>query len=163
VKVLFFANTDWYLYNFRLGLTRFLREQGFEVMMMSPYGAYGPCIEAAGFRWHPLPMDRRSLSLVGELGLLRRILEIFRLERPDMVHNFTIKCVVYGSLVARWLGIDRRINAVTGLGHVFTGDSPQARHLRPLVKALLKFALVGSESRLILQNADDVRFFPNSV
>ncbi len=159
MKVLFFANTDWYLHNFRLGLARFLRGQGAEVVMMSPYGVYGPRIEAAGFRWFPLPMDRRSLNLVGELKLLRRILEILRLERPDVIHNFTIKCVVYGSLAARWLGIGRRINAVTGLGHVFISDAPKARLLRPLVRSLLRLALDGSESRLVLQNPDDVRLF----
>ncbi|MCB2262496.1 MAG: glycosyltransferase family 4 protein [Candidatus Thiosymbion ectosymbiont of Robbea hypermnestra] len=159
MKVLFFANTDWYLYNFRLGLARFLREQGIEVVMMSPSGDYGPLLEAEGFRWFPLPMDRCSLNLFSELKLLRRILEIFRAERPDVVHNFTIKCVVYGSLAARWLGIDRRINAVTGLGHLFISDSPRARLLRPLVKSLLKLTLGGSKSRLILQNPDDARFF----
>jgi len=159
MKVLFFANTDWYLYNFRLGLARFLRERGAEVVMMSPYGAYGPRIEAAGFHWSPLPMDRRSLNLVGELTLLRRILEVCRSEQPDVIHNFTIKCVVHGSLAARWLGIGRRINAVTGLGHVFISDSPRARLLRPPVRSLLRLALGGAESRLILQNSDDVRLF----
>lgn len=150
MKVLFFANTGWYLYNFRLGLARFLREQGAEVVMMSPYGVYGPRIEAVGFCWLAFPMDRRSLNLVGELRLLGRILEILRAERLDVIHNFTIKCVVYGSLAARQLGIGRRINAVTGLGHVFVSDSLRARLLRLLVKPLLKLALGGSENRLIL-------------
>ncbi len=36
VKILFFANTDWYLYNFRLPLARHLRDQGHEVVMLSP-------------------------------------------------------------------------------------------------------------------------------
>ncbi len=159
MKVLFFANTDWYLHNFRLGLARYLREQGADVAMMSPPGEYGPRIEAAGFRWFPLPMDRRSLNAASELRLLRRILEILRAETPDVIHNFTIKCVVYGSLAARRAGIGRRINAVTGLGHVFVSDSPRARLLRAPVKSLLKLALAGSESRLVVQNPDDQRLF----
>ncbi len=159
MKVVFFANTDWYLHNFRLGLARSLREQGAEVVMVSPDGVYGPRLEAAGFRWCPLPMNRRSLNPVSELKLLRQIVEIFRTEQPDVIHNFTIKGVVYGSLVARWCGIGRRINAVTGLGHVFISDALKARLLRPLVKSLLKFTLGGSGSRLILQNPDDVRLF----
>ncbi len=76
-----------------------------------------------------------------------------------MVHNFTIKCVVYGSLAAQLAGINKRLNAVTGLGHVFISDSAKARLLRPLVKALLRLALRGSQSRLILQNPDDVELF----
>ena len=159
MKVLFFANTEWYLFNFRLGLARYLRDKGVEVVMMSPPGEYGPQIEAAGFRWFPLPMDRRSLNLVTELKLLKRILEIYKAERPDVVHNFTIKCVVYGSLAAQLAGIKERINAVTGLGHVFINDSVKTRVLRPFVKSLLRLALFGSHSRLILQNPDDVQLF----
>lgn len=159
MKVLFFANTDWYLYNFRLRFASFLRERGIQVVMASPHGAYGPRIEAAGFRWFPLAMDRRSLNPVYELKLLQEILDIFRAERPDAIHNFTMKCVVYGSLVARWFGTERHINAVTGLGHIFIHDSPRTRLLRLLVKSLLKPVLSGSESRLILQNPDDVRLF----
>ena len=159
MKVIFFANTDWYLFNFRLGLARYLRDKGAEVVMLSPPGEYGARIEAAGFHWIPLPMDRRSLHIVSELKLLKRILQIYKAERPDVVHNFTIKCVVYGSLAAQLAGIKARINAVTGLGHVFISESTKARLLRPLVKLLLRLALRGSQSRLVLQNPDDVQLF----
>lgn len=127
--------------------------------MMSPPGEFGPRIEAAGFRWFPLPMDRRSLNIFSELRLLLKIHQIYKAEKPDVVHNFTIKCVVYGSLAAQLAGIKERINAVTGLGHVFISDTVKARLLRPLVKSLLRLALRGSQSRLILQNPDDVALF----
>ena len=159
MKVIFFANTDWYLFNFRLGLARYLRDKGAEVVFLSPPGEYGPLIEAAGFRWLALPMDRRSLNVFGELRLLSKIVHIFRAERPDAVHNFTIKCVVYGSLAAQLAGIRQRINAVAGLGHVFSSDSIKARLLKPLVKLLLRLALRGSQSELILQNPDDMALF----
>jgi glycosyltransferase involved in cell wall biosynthesis len=156
VKVIFFANTDWYLYNFRLGFARFLRERGFEVVMLSPHGAYGHLLRAAGFRWVPLDMDRRSLNPVRELALIRRISAVYAAEKPDMVHHFTIKCVVYGSLIARWHGVERRVNAITGMGYVFCDQGFVARLLRPLVRALMRHALRGDASHLILQNRDDV-------
>jgi glycosyltransferase involved in cell wall biosynthesis len=158
-KVLFFANTDWYLYNFRLGLARFLRDLGIEVVMMSPPGKFGPRIQEADFRWLPLPMDRGSLNVLRESSLLCEILRVYRAERPDLVHNFTIKCVVYGSLAAQAVGIDARVNAVTGLGHVFISGSRKARFLRSAVKQLLRRALRGSRNRLILQNRDDRALF----
>ena len=64
MKILFFANTDWYLYNFRLALAKFLRDHGFEVVMLSPVGPYGPLLQAEGFRWIGLDMNRRSLNPV---------------------------------------------------------------------------------------------------
>lgn len=158
-KVIFFANTDWYLFNFRLGLARYLRDREFEVVMMSPPGDYSERFSSEGFRWIGLPMDRRSLDPLGELRLLNRIRSIYRDESPDAVHNFTIKSVVYGSLAGQAAGIRARVNAVTGLGHVFISDSMRARILRPLVRGLLKQALRGDCSRLILQNPDDRRLF----
>ena len=116
LKVIFFANTEWYLYNFRLPFARYLRAHGFEVVMLSPKGPYGAKLESEGFRWIGLDMNRRSLNPVRELALIRRIAAIYAAEKPDIVHHFTIKCVVYGSLIARWHGIASRINAVTGMG-----------------------------------------------
>lgn len=53
----------------------------------------------------------------------------------------------------------KRIHAVTGLGHIFISQSLRARILRPLVKGLLRLALRGKGSRLILQNHDDRDLF----
>ena len=159
MKVIFFANTDWYLYNFRLALARYLHEQQFEVIMVSPAGPYGPLLEREGFRWIPVEMNRLSLNPVRELALVRRISAIYAAEKPDIVHHFTIKCVVYGSFIARWHGIPSRINAVTGLGYVFSDQSIKARLLRPLVRHLIRLALRGRGSRLIVQNTDDLSAF----
>ena len=155
MKILFFANTEWYLYNFRLPLARYLRDHGHEVVMLSPPGPYVAQLQAAGFRALTVPMQRRSLNPVRELFLFQRIRQIYVQERPDLAHHFTLKCVVYGGLAARLTGVNARVNAVTGLGHVFTSDSLKARLLRPPVRALLRLALGGANSRLILQNPDD--------
>ena len=162
MKILFFANTEWYLYNFRLPLARYLRDQGHEVVMLSPPGPYVAKLQAAGFRALTVPMQRRSLNPLRELALLNDIRRIYAQERPDLVHHFTIKCVVYGALAARLTGVAARIHAVTGLGHVFTSDSLKARLLRPPVRALLRLALGGAHSRLIVQNPDDQAAFQHT-
>lgn len=159
MKVIFFANTDWYLYNFRLDLARYLAAEGMEVVMMSPPGDYGERLRQEGFRWISVPMERRSLNPLAEWKLLMRIRKIYAQEKPDAVHNFTIKSVIYGGLAAQAQNIRSRIHAVTGLGHVFVSDSLRARLLRPLVKMLLKRAMRGGHSRLIVQNPDDRRLF----
>src|SRR5215217_7798872 len=130
--------------------------------MLSPVGPYGKLLEKEGFRWIGLEMNRRSLNPVRELGLIRRISAIYAAEKPDIVHHFTIKCVVYGSLIARWHGIANRINAVTGLGYVFSDHGLKARLLRPVVRYLIRLALRGSGSRLIVQNVDDLSAFVSS-
>lgn len=158
-RIFLFANTDWYLYNFRRSLACSLRDCGHEVLLISPPGSYGGKLQDLGLRWQSVPMNRRSLNPLREVFLLWRLMRFMRRERPDVVHGFTIKCAVYGSLAARLVGVPARVNAVAGMGYVFTNDSLKARLLRPLVRLLLRLALGGRNARLILQNPDDVELF----
>jgi len=156
LKAVLFANSDWYLFNFSLALARRLKASGYDVLLLSPPGAYGGRLREVGLSWQPVPMNRQSLNPLRELRLVARLIGIYRRERPDIVHHFTIKCVVYGAIAATLAGVPARINAVTGLGHVFTSSSLRARLLRPLVRAMMRWALTAKRSRLILQNSDDV-------
>ena len=158
-KIILFANTDWYLYNFRRSLALALQAQGYDVLLISPPGTYGEKLRTLGLRWEPVPMDRRSLNPLREARLLAWLVSLFRKERPALVHGFTIKCAVYGSLAARLAGVPARVNAVAGMGYVFTSNDAKARVLRPLVRGLMHAALDGRNARLILQNPDDVALF----
>jgi glycosyltransferase involved in cell wall biosynthesis len=83
---------------------------------------------------------------------------LVRAEKADLVHSFTIKCVVYGGLAARFAGA-ARVNAVAGMGYIIISDKPLALMLRPVVWALVRLALGGLRTRLILQNIDDAALF----
>lgn len=159
MKIILFANTDWYLYNFRRSLALSAVAAGYEVLLISPPGAYGERLRALGLRWESLPMDRRSLNPLRELQLLWRLVRLFGRERPALVHGFTIKCVVYGALAARLAGVPARVNAVAGLGYAFSSRDLKARMLRPVVRLAMRIALRGNHARLILQNPDDVGLF----
>jgi glycosyltransferase involved in cell wall biosynthesis len=159
MKIVLFANTDWYLFNFRLSLARRLRELGHDLLLLSPPGDYGAKLVGMGFDWRALPMERRSLNPIAEARLVNHLAGLLRRERPDIVHGFTIKPAVYGSIAARLAGVKGRVNAVAGLGYVFISDEPRARLLRPLVRRLLKTAFSGKDARLILQNPDDLALF----
>jgi glycosyltransferase involved in cell wall biosynthesis len=159
VKVLLFANTEWYLFNFRQSLARALRDAGQDVLLVSPPGPYGEKLRELGFRWEPAPMIRRSLNPLRELALIQWLRRLIRREQVDLVHGFTIKCAVYGSIAARLERTPARVNAVAGLGYVFISNEPRARLLRPLVRSLFRYALGGSGVRLILQNPDDAQMF----
>ena len=158
VKCLLFANTDWYLYNFRRSLAAALRDQGHEVLLVSPPGPYGEKLQQMGFRWLAAPMQRTSLNPLREIALLAWLWRLVGRERPGLLHGFTIKCAVYGGLVGRLRGV-ARVNAVAGMGFVYISPSLKARLLRSVLRPLMKAALGGEQARLILQNPDDVHFF----
>ncbi|KAF0280945.1 glycosyl transferase family 1 [Spiribacter roseus] len=159
MKILLFANTDWYLYNFRRSLALTLQHAGHEVLLLSPPGPDGKRLQALGLRWMPAPMQRLSLNPLRELRLLIWLIRLIRRENIDLVHGFTIKCAVYGALAARLAGNRPRVSAVAGMGYVFVSPSLKARFLRPVVRWVLRAALGGRRGRLILQNGDDVAVF----
>lgn len=153
--IVLFANTDWYLFNFRLSLARRLRELGHRLILVSPDGEYGPKLVEMGFDWRPLPMNRRSLNPLAEAGLILHLARLLRREKADIVHGFTIKPALYGGLAGRLAGVRGRVNAVAGLGYVFISNELKARALRPVVRTLARFAFDGRNARLIVQNPDD--------
>lgn len=159
MKIALFANTDWYLYHFRLSLALELRNAGYNVLLISPPGDYGNRLTELGFHWIAAPMDRRSLNPFRELALINWLRCLIRREYVDLVHGFTIKCAVYGALAARLAGGRARVSAVAGMGYVFASEDWRARMLRPLVRAMMRLAFYGERALLILQNSDDVRVF----
>ncbi|SEJ45973.1 glycosyltransferase family 4 protein [Frateuria terrea] len=159
MKFVFYANTDWYLYNFRLSTARRLQADGHEVVMLSPPGEFGDRFAGLGFRWITLPMDRASLNPLREAMTLRHLVRVLRREKPDLLHNFTVKCAVYGGAAARMARVPATVNAVAGMGYVFTSNDLKARSLRPVVRALMRATLDHRRSLLVLQNPDDADIF----
>jgi glycosyltransferase involved in cell wall biosynthesis len=137
MKVLLFANTDWFLYNFRLGTAQAMKRRGDEVVLLSPPGRYTEKMQALGFRWVQFDMSRRGANPLRELGTLLRLVRLYRRERPGVVHHFTIKCVLYGTIAARLARVPVIVNSLTGLGYVFTGRQGLLRRVIGLAYRLL--------------------------
>lgn len=159
MKIALFANTDWFIYNFRRGLARRLVELGHDVLLISPPGPYGLKLREQGYRWCSAPMDRRSLNPFKEIRFILWLANVLRQERVEILHSFTIKSVVYGALACRLAGVPFRVNGIDGLGYVFISNDLKARLLRPLVGRMLRFACKGPRTKVVLLNRDDVEGF----
>lgn len=159
MKILLYANTDWFMFNFNRAMALYLRDNGHDVLMVTPPGLYSEELGRLGFRWFAAPMQRRSLNPLKELFLLVWLFRLFKIEKPDVVHNFTLKCVLQGSIAARFANVGRCINELTGLGYVFTSNSFKASVLRRMVLFLFRFVLTGKNYSLLLLNRIDFNLF----
>ncbi len=155
-KILLVANTDWFLYRYRLSLARYLRRRGFDVALVSPGGNYAPLITAEGFHWLEWPVDRQTSRLPGELAAVLSLWRSFRRERPALVPLHTVKPVLYGSLAARLAGVRGVVRSITGRGYVFLSEDRRARRLRSIVSLLYRLLPGGAT---IFENDADRRFF----
>ena len=157
MKVIFFANTDWYLYNFRFSLANALRDKGIEVVLLSPGGEYAKRLREAGFCWREIPLSKGKVNLFADIVSLIQLWNLYRKENPAIVHHYTIKCVVYGSCAAHLAGIKTIVNSVTGLGFIFTDNGQVRRILRSMI--LLAYRIVLRNTRIIFQNPTDRDLF----
>lgn len=155
-KVLMVVNADWYFLSHRLSLVRALRVKGYEVVVAaSPEREMGAQIEGEGFRFIPLDIRRKSTQPWQELNTAWQLLDLYRQEKPDLVHQITIKPVIYGSLAARIAGVPAVINTIPGAGFI-------ARRRSFLASAAIfayRIALSHRNTHVILQNPDDLDFF----
>ena len=142
-KILLVSRCAWTLYNFRASLMRAIRMDG-DVVICGGAGGDGfeNKIENMGVPFVPLPLNQRGRNPLGEIRLFWTLYRWYRREKPEVVHHFTIKPVIYGSIAARLARVPRIINTITGLGSAFGED--QMSWLRHLVKWLYRLALTCS-------------------
>ncbi len=152
-RLLFLVTEDWYFCSHRLPLACAARDAGFDVAVATRVTAHGERIRAAGLRLIPLRLRRSGRNPWRELMAIAEITRLYRAEKPDIVHHVALKPVLYGSLAARIAAIPSVVNALAGMGYVFTSGKLSARLLRPLVT--LAFRLLLKRGRIILQNPDD--------
>jgi len=154
-RILLVANTSWYILNFRLSLLRDLRRTGYEVAVVAPHDAYTPQLHAEGFTVHHWVVARRSINPLIEAYSLYDLLRIYQREQPDLVHHFTVKACLYGTIAAKVAHVYRVINAITGLGHVFVSRRRRTRALRKVLKPAYRAVFMARRATVVFQNAED--------
>lgn len=147
--VMFLANSAWNLAHFRAPLIDDLARSGARLVAVAPPDGSEKQLRDAGVEFAPIRLDRRGLSPLANLTLLRDYRRAIAAYRPDVVLAFTVKPNIWGSMAASTLGVPV-INNVSGLGTAFIG--------RPLLKSvvarLYRLAFARS-ARVFFQNEDD--------
>lgn len=158
MKIVLFVNSSKTFFWHRKSLADRLIQEGHDVHILCSDADDISRFKVHSYNAHFVQMSRKGRNPFDELKVLYRIYKLIKVIRPDVCHNFTIKCVIYGSLVQRILGVTRIINSITGLGIVFTRDNFFQKCIRSLYKFVFKF----SQSKIIFQNPDDLKLFSDS-
>lgn len=161
-NLLFFVTEDWYFCSHRLPLALAARKTGYEVSVVTNVCCHGEAIKRSGIKLIPLKLSRRGINPLKELQVIWRLASIYRKEQPDIVHHVALKPVVYGSIASQMAKVPFVVNAMAGLGFLFSSKSLKARTVRPLILLLFRFLLNLQGSHVILQNPDDVNLLSKS-
>lgn len=157
-KVLFNVNVAWFLISHRLEVARAARDSGFTVHVVADVEneSEREFLEGEGFRFHRVRVRRGGLSPLHDLAYFRELSAVVRAVQPDLLHNVTVKPVIYGTIAGRRLGVRGIVNSVSGLGYAFSGVNSR-RFVAKAVKVAYRAALMREDVRVIFQNDDDAR------
>jgi glycosyltransferase involved in cell wall biosynthesis len=158
-KIIYFANSDCFLYNFNSAFALDLKSKGFEVIFLSPNGKFSSKFQEIGIDWYEVPMNRSSLNVFHNFFLIFWLIKFFAKHKPSIVHNFTLKAIFLGSISAQLLNVSKVVNEVTGLGHIFTTSNFKNKILKFTTLFLLRVSSFRKSTCLVILNKDDFEFF----
>jgi glycosyltransferase involved in cell wall biosynthesis len=153
-RILYVVNEDFAFLLNRLPMARAARKAGFEVHVATSVNNGANAIEAEGFILHPIPLQRGGCS---PLTAIRAILALRRLEQqiePDIAHHSGLQCSVFGSIAAFGKNFSQ-VNAITGLGYIFTSVTLRTRLLKGSMRWLLPWLFNRRGCVVLVQNPDD--------
>lgn len=151
-KVLFLANHDVGIYNFRKELVERLIKEGYKVYLSCPNGERIKDLVSIGCRYIDVELERHGMNPLNELKLIIYYKRIMRKIRPDVVLSYTVKPNVYGGMAAAALHIPQIAN-ITGLGSAIECGGV----LKRITLLLYKIGLHKAET-VFFQNKENMKF-----
>jgi glycosyltransferase involved in cell wall biosynthesis len=152
--LIYLVTEDWYFVSHRLPMALAAQRAGYEVHVATRVKAHGAAIEAQGFTLHPLNWQRGSINPMKVASIVRQVRDLYRRLKPDIAHHVALQPAIVGSLAATGLP-QVRLNALAGLGFVFTSRDPKALLIRPVLAALARLLFNHRLSAVLVQNPDD--------
>jgi glycosyltransferase involved in cell wall biosynthesis len=97
------------------GQMRYMKENGFDVIMVSADGeGREDLTKQEGCKHHIIQMTR-TISPFADLRSLWKMYRFIKREKPDIVHSHTPKAGLIAMIASKWAGVKIRIHTVAGL------------------------------------------------
>lgn len=158
-SIVFVVNVDWFFCSHRLPIALELLKSGHTVTLICSVTNKQKYIESLGISVIPIKLSRSGSSLWNELRTFIQLGKTLRNIPIDVLHLVTIKPVLYGALLSRWMDIPKRVASISGLGFIFLSTRIKYRLIKMIVVRLYRMGLNKSNTTIIFQNRDDLELF----
>ena len=131
----------------------------------------GKCeeIRQMGFDVTNLPMGNAPLNIFANLKTLRHLAGIYKSVQPDLIYHSSVQMSFLGSLARLFTrkqltgnqltGSLPSINAITGVGYLFSSEQFKAKFLRWVLSPILRVLWRRAGTVMLFQNPDDRAVF----
>ena len=161
MKLIIIVNELWFFLSHRLPVALAARNAGYEVHIASRSGTMDELeqLKQEQLQFHPINFHRSSTGLWQEFKTLLELNKLYKEIQPDIVHHVTIKPVLYGTLVARWVGGIQILSAISGLGYLFIAQGWKSSIRQKILLWGYRAILHSKKVWILFQNPDDQALF----
>lgn len=159
-KLFIVVNVDTFFLSHRREIAVEAGRSGYEVTVVTKDTGHRQEIEALGARVIDLPINKSGRNLWEEGQTFRFLYALYRREKPAVVHHVGLKVILWGTLAAKWAANVGVVNAVSGLGILFSEE--QSTFFSKLMLLFLKYAHRQKNLAVIFQNEEDRSLFLRS-
>lgn len=160
-KLFIVVNQDFFFLSHRLPIGVAARDAGYDVTIISEDTGVSHKIREAGLNTIDLPINKAGTNIVDEIKTLLFLYNLFRKEKPDIVHLVGLKTMLWGSLACRLARVKAMVSAVCGLGVLFDEEHAHSFMSRSILK-VLRMTHNKKDTKVIFQNHDDKSIFMNA-
>lgn len=159
-KIFIVVNVDWFFLSHRKEIALAAQKEGYDVTIVTKDTGKIQNIQSLGLKTINLPMNRSGQNIVEELKTCNFLYNLYRKEKPDVVHHVGLKTILWGTLAAKLAKVHGVVNAVSGLGIFFSEDNKSLTS--KVLPKVLKFSHNRKNLGVIFQNNEDKTIFLNN-
>ncbi len=135
-------------------------KKGHNVTLTGYQKGYEQEIEDMGAFFVKMPLNRSGLNPIKDLKLLLDYYKLIKVNHIEVVHSYTIKPNIYGTIAARLAGVKEIYPTLNGIGYAFTGKGLKAKMVRIVASILYKITFKCSKM-VFFHNMDDIHEMVN--
>lgn len=154
------VNEDRFFLSHRKEIAIAAQRAGWDVTVVCKDTGRWDEMQALGLKTMELPINPTGMNLKQELRTWWFLYTLYINNRDAIVHHVGLKNILWGGLAAKLAKVHGVVNAVSGLGAIFSGD--KMGMMAKGILAVMRFSNKRKRLKVIFQNEEDKNLFLNS-
>lgn len=156
-KLLMIVNEDRFFLSHRKDIALAAQEAGWNVTVVCKDTGQLQEVEALGLKVLELPINPTGMNLRQELRTWWFLYTLYKKNKDAVVHHVGLKNILWGGLAAKLIGTRGVVNAVSGLGAIFSKG--KIGLMAKGVLYIMRFSNRRKRVKVIFQNKEDKALF----
>lgn len=157
MKLFIVVNEDRFFLSHRKDIAVAAHKAGWDVTIVCKDTGQRNDVESLGVKMIELPINPTGTNIFQELKTCWFLYRLYCKNKNVIVHHVGLKNILWGGIAAKFAGVKGVVNAVSGLGVLFSGN--EMGIVAKTILSILRFSHHRDNLKVIFQNKEDERLF----